>query len=68
LNNHRRGAGKIKKRDLNARRSQSHHRAESEATENRFDSQQDHEATGLVRHLQVVTSRIQATWKQRQIF
>jgi hypothetical protein len=60
LEYYRSDAGKIKKQNLNARRSQSHHVAESAPTENRFGGQQDHEAAEIVRHLQVVTRLIEA--------
>lgn len=60
LEYYRSEAGKIKKKNLNARRSQGHHVAESAPTENRFGGQEDHEAVDIVRHLQVVTSLIEA--------
>jgi hypothetical protein len=64
---YRSDAGKIKKKNLNARRSQRHHLAESASIENRFDGQEDPVAPDIVRHLQVVTSLIEArrvAWQQ----
>ena len=52
--------GKIKKRNLNARRSQGHHVAESARPEDGFGGEQKYEAVDMVRHLQVVTSLIEA--------
>jgi hypothetical protein len=63
---YRSDAGRIKKKNLNARRSQRPHLAESAASENRFDGQEDHVAPDIVRHLQVVTSRIEARRVARQ--
>lgn len=57
---YRSDAGKIKKKNLNARRSQSHHLAQSASAENRFGDQEDHEAADIVRHLQMATSLIEA--------
>ena len=57
---YRSDAGKIKKRNLNARRSQRHHLAESASPEKRCARQQEHVSPDIERHLQVVSSLIDA--------
>jgi hypothetical protein len=65
---YRSDAGKIKKKYLNERRSKRHHLTESSSsTEKRFDNSEDHVAAEIVRHLQMVTSFIEAcrvAWQQ----
>jgi hypothetical protein len=63
---YRSDAGKIKKKNLNARRSQRHHLAESASPEKRCASQQAHVAPVIERHLQVVCSLIDARRVARQ--
>jgi len=63
---YRSDAGKIKKKNLNARRSQRHHVAESASPEKRCGSQQEHVAADIERHLQVVSSLIEARRVSRQ--
>jgi hypothetical protein len=63
---YRSDAGKIKKRNLNARRSQRHHLAESAFPEKRCTRQQEHVSADIERHLQVVSSLIDARRVTRQ--
>ena len=66
LEYYRSDAGKIKKKDLNARRGHRHHLAQSASAENRLGGQQDHVAPDIVRHLQVVSSLIETRRVARQ--
>jgi hypothetical protein len=64
LEYYRSDAGKIKKKNLNARRR--HHMADFTSTENRLGGKDDHVAADMVRHLQVVTGLIEARRVARQ--